>query len=851
MANISPGWGSQWEIIANAINDYYGGGIASAQYQKVVQMLNSGEYTMQEMESILGNIPEFSRTYNANGELVKVSYKVSTSAPSTAGSIAHEINSNVANATKSQFSTAQTITKNPATGKVTIGDTVTKYSGGTAGTAKVIAGNVIAAVAAASAGIKIGKAIDQALYNANPDYWDSIGMWSLNPETWSTITAGENTLGATLFNFIFDIDPVTNDPTPYMDETTFAYMVAVMGQNGIIDGTGEDIWNEDTPQDFPENKVYAPLILAPHYKYIAPTGVVGQERELYYAGVTKQTNGSLILRVGVNFSTPVDDIKITSYEYPYGDAPKLGVIMCTKNPNHGQVIIQKNDINTLAFAGGGSGFTSSFTYDNKTVYYSRWVFPFTEDYYEGTGTNTLNHDNPQYVAWMMQYGEFEKENLPGISNQPGARIFDTSSISDYMDITAVLNALKNQYPELWENRVEISPDGETTVNYVPVGFPTGGTGNAPTTEGATQAQPAPQISEDGANATDELIKTIVNIIQYPQETTGMDSDTDIPPKPVDPNPPDTGTGDTPAVVVPTGSASALYSVYNPSQSELNSFGAWLWSTNFVDQLLKLFNDPMQAIIGLHKIFAPPSISGRGNIKVGYLDSGIATNLVDEQYVTVDCGSVSLSEYFGNVFDYDPHTQVYIYLPFIGIEKLDTGDVMRSTINVVYHIDVITGACLAEINVTRDLSGGTLYTFSGNCAVQYPVSSGSYMGIVASIASIAGGVVGTISSGGALAPMAMGAVSGVLNAHTRVNHSGGFSGNAGAMGIKKPYLIITRPQTCLADEFPKFEGYPANSSVLVSECTGYIECKAVHIENVPATDAELTEIENLLKSGVII
>ena len=74
-SGIQVGWGSQWEALANAINDYYGGGISSAQYQQVVQMLNSGNYTMQEMESVIGNIPEFERTYNAAGQLTGVSYK--------------------------------------------------------------------------------------------------------------------------------------------------------------------------------------------------------------------------------------------------------------------------------------------------------------------------------------------------------------------------------------------------------------------------------------------------------------------------------------------------------------------------------------------------------------------------------------------------------------------------------------------------------------------------------------------------------------------------------------------------------------------------------------------------------
>ena len=156
-----------------------------------------------------------------------------------------------------------------------------------------------------------------------------------------------------------------------------------------------------------------------------------------------------------------------------------------------------------------------------------------------------------------------------------------------------------------------------------------------------------------------------------------------------------------------------------------------------------------------------------------------------------------------------------------------------------------------MNVIRDGAGGTLYTYSGNAAVQYPVSSGSYMGIVASLASVAGGIVGTVASGGALAPLAFGAVSGIMNAHTRVNHSGSFSGNAGAMGLKKPYLIITRPQPAIAETFPAMDGYPANKSVIIGECEGFVSFESVHVENIPATDDELSEIESLLLSGIII
>ena len=167
-------------------------------------------------------------------------------------------------------------------------------------------------------------------------------------------------------------------------------------------------------------------------------------------------------------------------------------------------------------------------------------------------------------------------------------------------------------------------------------------------------------------------------------------------------PPKTGTGTSPEPVIPLGKASSLWAIYNPTQSEIDSFGAWMWSDNPIEQIRKLFSDPMQAIIGVHKVFAPPIIAGRRNIKVGYLDSGVSSNYVGNQYSEVDCGSVSLGEFFGNVLDYHPFTSVNLYLPFVGVVKLDTADVMRSTISVKYGVDVLTGDCLAKVSVEREL-----------------------------------------------------------------------------------------------------------------------------------------------------
>jgi hypothetical protein len=235
-----------------------------------------------------------------------------------------------------------------------------------------------------------------------------------------------------------------------------------------------------------------------------------------------------------------------------------------------------------------------------------------------------------------------------------------------------------------------------------------------------------------------------------------------------------------------------------------------------------------------------------------LDSGVSASVVSDQYTEVNCGSASLREYFGNVFDYSPHTSVMLFLPFIGIVPLDTAYVMRSSISVKYKVDVITGACIAEVNVTRDGCGGILYTYGGSAIVSYPISSGSYMGVVTSALTTALGVAAGVATGGMALPAAAGlALHGLTSAKTQVQHSGQFSGSSGAMGGKKPYLIVSRPQTRIAKNIELFSGIPSNEYSIVGDCQGFVKFKDVHIEISNAYEYELSEVESLLKTGIII
>lgn len=331
------------------------------------------------------------------------------------------------------------------------------------------------------------------------------------------------------------------------------------------------------------------------------------------------------------------------------------------------------------------------------------------------------------------------------------------------------------------------------------------------------------------------------------------SDIVIPPKGTTPNTPSTTPtgGGTPVIVPPIipvgGSSSALFSVYNPTAGEIDSLGSYLWGSSVVELLSKFLQNPIDAVISLHQIYITPTISGRKNIKLGYLDSGVASDCVSQQYESLDCGNVFVPEYYNDARDYSPWTQVQIYLPFIGIMPLSAEDIIGSTVNVKYGIDVYTGALLATVTVTKpDGTTQTLYTYEGSGCVQYPLTGGNMTGIVkGGLGLLTGGLVGGVS--GAL----VGGLTGALSGGATVSRSSGFGGNSGAMSYKKPYLIITRKIPDDAFNYPHFYGLPANRTTTLINCSGYTRVKDVNLDSIKATEREKQEIDTLLKQGILV
>lgn len=695
-------------------------------------------------------------------------------------------------------------------------------SGGLGQQASYVLGSIGSAFGAVSAGTWLGKNIDSVLYNTNPDFWNSIGLESLNPATWSSLTNGSDSPFAGLLNMILGIDPNTGTAQMYMDQSALAYLAYAMNLAGVFAVGGYESYSQDYVDNWSTYFYYDG-----YTQPIRPAKQVGLER--VYRGVPYENtyqidNGFLFLYQLADGSYRIEAISngpatLTETQLNKSTGtPTVYTRTLTATPLKGR------DTNIYHYSASASGVIGPIGPVNVVSMSST------------SGTNVASD-----VANFVYYGTTtETGGIDGISDQPDATLPNTSTWDTPENTLA---SLQQQYPDafnnamVWDNYNDDGTPAQTTWIPVPMPTATSATDTQPTT--GTQTQTSVDISD----LSEVLQQLITDIVQATQTQT--DEQPLIPPQ----NPVDTGTGEPPVLVPPSGSASALWSVYHPTQAQLNQFGAWLWTDNVIEQFLRLMNNPMEGIITLHRVFITPVDSGQGTIVVGRLDSQVPTATVTQQYVYADCGTVSLNEQFANVFDYQPFTTVSLYLPFIGIVPLDVGDIMRSSIHIKYGVDVFTGACLAMVEVIRDSNTVNMYQYTGVAAVSYPLTGAQNSGLLSGLLGMAAGV-GAIATGN-IAGAGMIAAGAVSAAHVNMGRSGGFSGNAGAMGIKKPYLIISRPQTMVAQTFPNQQGYPTNYSATLGSYSGFVQCRAMHVESTCATRAEISEIQSLLSDGVMV
>lgn len=299
-------------------------------------------------------------------------------------------------------------------------------------------------------------------------------------------------------------------------------------------------------------------------------------------------------------------------------------------------------------------------------------------------------------------------------------------------------------------------------------------------------------------------------------------------------------------------------MYRMSDTQLKNLSSFLWSSSFIDNVKKFFNDPREIIVGLSIMPVLPDTGTSEEVSAGGISTGVYGAPLTDQYKLDTYGVIEVKAEKGNFLDYDPYTKVTAHLPFVGVHSLNVSDVMGKQLALKYIFDFLSGSCVAEIDVYDDGKLKPRYFFGGSCGIQVPTSSEDFARMYSSILS-AGATVGstlaTIATGGLAAPLMLGAgvnmLANGMNASPTVEFASGSGSINGMIGCKTAFLTIERPIEKIVGEQQNYLGRPSYMTRKLSNCSGYTKCMSVHLDNVPCTETERAEIERLLTSGVRI
>lgn len=296
------------------------------------------------------------------------------------------------------------------------------------------------------------------------------------------------------------------------------------------------------------------------------------------------------------------------------------------------------------------------------------------------------------------------------------------------------------------------------------------------------------------------------------------------------------------------STTGFLTIYAPYIGEVNALADYMWTDDFITNVKKLYSDPADAVISFGIVpYSIPSVVD-SNVSVGGVSTNLSMHRATSQYVEVDCGNLSLHEFFGSCFDYQPYTSLQLYCPFSGYHTIDVDNCMSNTLALKYQFDILSGSFVAHLKV----GDAVMYQWGGTALMTLPISSYSMDALIKGAVTATASVAGAVATGGALAPIA-GAmtVASVTSMKPEIAHGSGVGSASALFSVRQPYVIIKRPRQALPKSQNVYIGYPAVYTTTLDTLSGYTEIESVHLENMTCTDNEKSEIEELLQQGVIL
>lgn len=313
--------------------------------------------------------------------------------------------------------------------------------------------------------------------------------------------------------------------------------------------------------------------------------------------------------------------------------------------------------------------------------------------------------------------------------------------------------------------------------------------------------------------------------------------------------------------------SGLYRMVKMDVENLTKLSKFLWSTNPLDTLIKVFSKPFDCIVSLQTLpYNVTANTSTSELKI--LDYSTGVDVYKNVYTSesLSFGICECSESFGNFLDYET-TKVSIFLPYIGMQPLDVQDVMDAVLTLVYNVDNQTGQCVALLKCTKnnmDVDSIT-YSWSGNLANLLPLTGADntqyIQGLFNSISSVAvgasGGLIASSASAGkrAIIGASGGLISNTFNTimqgDKQIMKSGRLDSNTGNLSIQFPFIKIERPIWSRPGNYLDMIGQPYFAEETLGNLTGFVKVSEVKSELNGIPENSRDRIIDLLKEGVYI
>ena len=257
------------------------------------------------------------------------------------------------------------------------------------------------------------------------------------------------------------------------------------------------------------------------------------------------------------------------------------------------------------------------------------------------------------------------------------------------------------------------------------------------------------------------------------------------------------------VQTPVETGYGIITIYKPTAENLDAISRLRFTIGTDTEGLPQVGDIAQYISVLKKFYIDIPTTKSEPVKLqNYVLTDVVSPLIENDRMTIDCGSINVTGLYGNAIDLKAETN--IYLPFCnGLNSISVDKIMNKTVRLVYDVSLLNGQCVAKL---FDTNNNILATFNGDVSIDIPFMS---------------------------------------DWQTAIN--GKIGNNVQFLYGLTPFIQIKEHSAI--ESVYGFKTY--KPTMLKNEINGYCEVENIELDNINATLQEKEEITRLLSNGIIL